>query len=188
MTTTEIVTALITATNLTEEAMEPLLAHRREKRATGAPTDLEDAVVHAAHKMLEAEAELRDYLVRVRKEADEAIEIMAHGGLRFGDYCPTWFVLDGRQTAQGLHEKLRAARDAFRSVLEAWAAVADRIVATDEDRARKASEDRDRAIRRLAALPARDLRRMAKERGLSVGTDRTEVAAALVDAGHVGAA
>jgi hypothetical protein len=131
---------------------------------------------------------LRTHLERVRREADEALEAMTRGGLRVGDYSPTWFVLDGRQTAQGLHQKLRASRDAFRSILEAWSVVAGRIVATDEDRARKASEDRARAIRQLAALPARDLRRMAKDRGLSVGTDRTEVAAALVDAGHVGAA
>ena len=183
MTPKEIADHLLAQTTLTEEIMEPMLAYRRAKRATGAPVDLEDAIIHAAHKMLEAEAELRTHLERARKEATEALEAMTRNGLRVGDYSLTWFVLDGRQTAQGLHETLRAARSAFRSILEAWAAVADRIVATDEDRAQKAAENRSRAIAQFATLSTRELRSLARARGLHAGVDRREIAEALVDAG-----
>ena len=165
------------------ETTAPIREYRRAKRATGAPVDLEDAAIHAADRCQEAMEALRYHLEKARREADERLASLGHSGVRMGQF--TWFVLDGRKTAEDLNARLCAARERFEGAVELWAALADRIVATDEDRVAATAEKRQRAIRILAARPARELRAMAKTAGLKVGTDREEIAAALVDGGYL---
>lgn len=181
MTPTEIAANLLAQTTLTEETMEPLLAYRREKRATGAPVDLEHAVYYAGRECEEARESLRQYVARAEAEAAKRLVSLDAYGVRFSD--PDWFYLDGRQNAEAMTRRLVIAQKHFVALVEAWAAVADRIVATDEDRARVDTEKRDRAIASLATRPVRELRALAKSRGLAAGTDRREIATALVDAG-----
>ncbi len=179
MTPTEIAAHLIAQTALSEETMAPLYDYRREKRETGAPVDLESAVLYAAVKCQDASDRLRESLEKTAKDAAKYEAILAKDGPRFGD--GGW--LPRAENVEALGYVLVARREAFQNVLEAWAAVADRIVATDEDRARAAAEKREQAIQRWASAPLRDLRAAAKSRGLNVGTDKNEIAAAIVDAG-----
>ena len=65
----------------------------------------------------------------------------------------------------------------------ATGAPTDRIVATPEDVARHAEEQRVRRIDAWRAKPVRDLRVAAKAAGLKVGTDRVDIACALAAAG-----
>ena len=181
MNTTEIAAALLAATTLTEETTAPIREYRRTKRATGAPVDLEDAVVHAANRCQEAVEVLRDHLLRARREADERIAALDHAGARMGQHV--WFLLDGRVTANDLNARLCAARERFEDAVRLWAALADRIVATPEDTARRAEEQRARRIDAWRAKPVRDLRAAAKAAGLHVGTDRVDIACALAAAG-----
>ena len=181
MNTTEIAAALLAATTLTEETTAPIREYRRTKRATGAPVDLEDAVVHAANRCQEAVEVLRDHLLRARREADERIPAIDHAGARLGQH--EWFLLDGRVTANDLNARLCAARERFEDAVRLWAALADRIVATPEDTARRAEEQRARRIDAWRAKPVRETRAAAKAAGLKVGTDRVNIATALAAAG-----
>lgn len=180
MTPTEIAAHVMQQTTLTEETIAPLYEYRRNKRVTGAPVDLEDAVVHAANECQDAADALARYLHKAMAEAAKQANAMAQHGVRFGE--ATWFTLDGHTSAEALNRALHVKREHFQALVVAWAAVANRIIATDEDRARHAAEKRATAIRQLSALPARELRQMAKDRGLKVGIGREEIATALVDA------
>jgi hypothetical protein len=181
MTPTEIATHLIAQTALTEETMAPIYEYRREKRATGAPTDLEIAVIHAAKECQDAADALARYLHEATTEAAQRANIMARHGVRFSEQ--TWFTLDSRTNAESLNRVLRTKREHFQALVATWAAVADRIVATDEDRARAAAEKRERAVATFSQQPVRDLRALAAKHGIKVGTGRAEIATALVDAG-----
>lgn len=188
MTPKEIAETMIAATSLTEETgIAELYAYRRAKRATGAPTNLEDVVLHAACECQEAADALGKYLTRAAAEATKNAAYVAEHGVRFGDQ--TWFVLDGRATAESLGRVLRAKREHFQALVFAWAAVADRIVATEEDRARVAEEKaraREAQIAAWCKKPKPSLVATAASKGVAVpiGT-REEIAARLVDAGHL---
>jgi hypothetical protein len=181
MTPTEIATHLIALTALTEETMAPIYEYRREKRATGAPVDLENAVIYAAQECQDAADALARYLHRATTEATQQANAIAQHGVRYGE--TTWFTLDSRTSAESLSRALCAKREQFQTLVATWAAVADRIVATDEDRARAAAEKRERAVAALSQRSARDLRAIATKHGIKVGTGRAEIATALVDAG-----
>lgn len=177
-----IAAALHAATHLTDDVMADFDEYRRAKRASGAPVDLEIEVAHAATACLAAESALREHLRNAAREATEALaELDAAGSKLFR----IWFTLDGRANAEQLGRRLQDCRERFNAIVGAWASVADRVVATPEEQAAKAAEKRQRAIGILAARPVRDLRAMAKAAGVKVGTDREEIAAALVDGGHM---
>jgi hypothetical protein len=177
----EIADALIAAPHLTDDALADLYEYRREKRATGAPTDLESAVIHAAKECQDAADALVKHLDKAAKEATANAAHLAQYGVRFGEQ--TWFVLDGRTSAEQLNRALRAKREQFQALVVTWAAVADRIVATPEDIARRVEEQRAQWVAAWESRTVRDLRAAAKKSGLNVGTDRAEIARALVDAG-----
>lgn len=185
MTPKEIAETMIAAKSMTDETgLAELYAYRRAKRATGAPTALEDAVLHAGRECQEAADALGKYLTRAAEEATKNAAYIAEHGVRFGDQ--TWFVLDGRVTAESLNRVLRAKREHFQSLVFAWAAVADRIVATDEDRARAAEEKaraREAQIAAWCKKPKPALVAAAAGRCLLDTGTREEIAARLVDAG-----
>lgn len=179
MTPQEIAAYIMLQTTFTEETLAPLYEYRRAKRATGAPVDLECAILHAARECQSVADVLRDHLKRAAQEAADGLSAVMERGVRFG--LPTWFALDGRVDAEEIAQRLYDRRAALQALVEAWAAIADRIVATDEDRARMAEEKRACRIAELSRLPVRELRAMARYRGLN-GTGKDELAAALAAA------
>lgn len=185
MTPKEIAETMIAATSLTEETgLAELYAYRRAKRATGAPADLESAVLHAGRECQDAADALAKYLKRAAEEAAKNAAYIAEHGVRFWEQ--TWFVLDGRTSAESLGRVLRAKREHFQALIAAWAAVADRIVATDEDRARAAEEKarwREAQIAAWCKKPKAVLAERAAGRCLPDTGTREEIAARLVDAG-----
>ncbi len=181
----EIADAMLAATSLTEETgLADLYAYRSAKRATGAPVDMERAVIHAGRECQQACDALAEHLKRAAAEATSRAAALAGCGVRYME--STWFVLDGRVTADALAANLRAKREHFQSLVEVWVSLADRIVATDEDRAEKAAElARYRAARiaEIAKRPKPALVAAATSKGIAVTGTREEIAAALVDAG-----
>lgn len=154
MTPKEIAEHLLTSTALDFDALAPLREYAREKAATGAPTEIETEIMGAAHEVGTAARRLHKFLEDAKREAVEACAIMSTRGAT-ADFH-TWFMLGGnRENAYTLSEALRAKRDALRSLLTVWIAVADRIVATDADRAAYAAQKREQAIASL--LPSRML-------------------------------
>lgn len=188
MTPKDIAEAMIAATSLTEETgLADLYAYRRAKRATGAPTDLESAVLRAGRECQEAADALGTYLTRAAAEATKNAAYIAAHGVRFSEQ--TWFVLDGRTTAEALGRVLRAKREHFQALVAAWSAVADRLVATEDDRVRVAEEKAQAREAQIAAWckkPKPSIVATAVSKGVAVpmGT-REEIAARLVDAGHL---
>lgn len=189
MTPKEIADHLLAQTTLTEKTMQPMLAYRREKRATGAPVALEDAIVHAAWECQRSADALRNYLERAWKEAEAALR-------EFNDPSPApgytagvhtsrhWDVLrHDRISAERLNDTLREKRDTLASLLDTWSAVADRIVATDEDRAQAAANRRARAIAAWTAQNMKTLGAACAKAGIRGVTGREAMAAALVDVG-----
>ncbi len=183
MNTTEIAADLLAATTLTEETTAPIREYRRTKRATGAPVDLEDAVVHAANRCQEAVEVLRDHLLRARREADERIAALDHAGARMGQHV--WFVLDGHVTANDLNARLGAARERFEDAVRLWAALADRIVATPEDMKRHAEYQRAWRLNAWGGVTLKALKAAVAKHGIKLPRDasRAETNAALADAG-----
>lgn len=179
MTPKEIAAHIMQQTTFTEETLAPLYEYRRAKRATGAPVDLESAIIHAARECEEMRESLRQYLMRAADEAAKRLATLDAVGVQMED--PTWFYLDGRQNAEAINRRMVAARKHLAALVDAWEAVADRIVATDEDRARMAEQKRAQRVAELTQLPVRELRAMARYRGLN-GTGKDELAAALAAA------
>ncbi|RTL30565.1 MAG: hypothetical protein EKK55_01805 [Rhodocyclaceae bacterium] len=124
--------ALAQAVDLGDEGpLALLLAYRQAKRRTGCPVDLENEVVRAARRCVDAAGNLRKHLENARVEADAALADLAEGGTKF---FRTWHALDGRTTAEQLGKRLREERTQFNALLTTWAIVADRIQATAEER------------------------------------------------------
>lgn len=183
MTPKEIANHLLTQTTLTEETMGPLLAYCCAKRATGAPVDLENVIIRAARSCEEARVTLHEYLTRAAKEATLRAKSLAEHGVLLDDY--TYFYLDGRQSAEDMGRRLVSLRERMREAIAVWLVYADRIVATDEDRARLAAERREAAIARWRHAKLRDIKAAIARRGVALPRDAShaEMIAALVDAG-----
>jgi hypothetical protein len=186
----EIAAALIAAPHLTEEVLADLDAYRGAKRATGAPVELEYAVARAAYECQAAADALRKYLDKAVKEATANAAYIAEHGVRFGEQ--TWFTLDDRTSAESLNRALRVKREHFQAVLGAWAAIADRIVATPDEQVKAAAErmqrETDKRIASWSTLPVKRLRDFAKSRDIDHTGDKEVLIQRLVDAGFAATA
>ena len=193
MTPTEIAAALLAMPHVTSpltggDEWAAFNAYHDAKRATGAPTSLEYAVMFAADRCRDTERHLRDYLANARREADEGLAALeTHGSLT----TAMWFHLNSRQNAEALADGMRVAREAFRDAVKLWAELADRIVATPEEtaaaeatRAEQKARQREAQIARWLKHGKGDLSEAAAAHGLT-GRSKRARAEALVDAGHV---
>jgi hypothetical protein len=173
----DIAAALLAAPRFDEETLADIHEYRRLKRESGAPMDLENEVLHAAHCCQHAHDALRDYLHRAAAEATEGLGHMEHAGVK---YQRIWYTLDTRKNAETLGETLRATYDRFRNIVEAWAAVADRIQATPEERD---AAETGRLARAWSQLGLKDIRAFAKRKGFDPSGGRGEIVERLVRAG-----
>ena len=170
------------------EEWAAFMAYHDAKRASGAPTVLEEAVIAAADRCGDAERYLRDHLTRARREADEALADLEQNGSLMDR---TWFHLNPRENAERLNANMCLAREAFRDAVKTWAKLADRIVATPEEtaaaeakRAGYAARRREQGIAMWLKHGKGDLTEVAAAHGLA-GRSKRARAEALVDAGHV---
>lgn len=182
MTPKEIAAHLLNQTTLNGDTLAPLHDYHEAKRATGAPTDLEYEILAAASELDRATVDLYEYLTKAQKETADMREAINAHGVKFGRCGATWFSLNARHSAETLHNAQQSAHQKFSALLRAWVTIADRIVATDEDRAAHAEKARERRASALSSMTARELRAMAREKGLKVGTEKSEIVAAILAA------
>lgn len=164
MTPSAICETLSAANDLSDDTLAPLLEYRSAKRRTGCPDDLETEIIMAARKCQDTAAELRRYLERAAKEATEALAGLDAVGTRFDR---SWFFLDARHNAEQMGQRLRAEREQFSGLLRVWAAVADRIQATDEEKATAARERQDRLATRWFTSDMEKVRAAAQKHNVT---------------------
>lgn len=178
MTPKEIAAYLRAQKTFNETTLAPLDEYIQVKRATGAPVDLERGVMHAALAAQSATNDLVEHLDGVVASVQSIRAELAASSIYNVGYRPT------RLATEYYLAKRAGAVDVLLSLLYAWESLADRIVATDEDRAAYAAKRRQFKIDELSNRTARDLRALAKAQGLKVGTNCREIATALVDSGY----
>lgn len=178
MTPKEIAAHLMTANVLDKETMAPFHDFHEAKRATGAPTELEYAVFFAAEELQRATDNLRDHCLAMQRAHADMLSGFEMYGVRMGRGSPSF----PRDTTEMLHLLLRQASEKFRDAVRNWAALTDRIVATDEDRAEALKQKHERRAAALSRMSARELRALARESGLKVGTEKAEIVAAILTA------
>lgn len=189
MTAKEIAAALRAAKTLDHGTLAPLYEYRAAKARTGAPTDIETALLVAANECQRALDRLTACCEEERGAFARAADALNGGGMamNFASYLLT---RQNNFEAIVYHEVFRARREAFLTILDAFEALADRIVATPEERAQKDAERaQQEAAKRAAAiaawckLSAGALAATAQARGLPCDGKKAEIAARLVDAG-----
>ena len=134
MTPREIAEALRAAKSLNADDLEPLRVYTEAKRATGAPLAVEEAVLSAAHECREAFRVLVRATESERGSREYALDVFKAQGIASR---LQGFVLAQQhdQTVAVLYEVHRVRREAFLMLVDVFASVADRIVATPEEQA-----------------------------------------------------
>lgn len=162
------------------DTMAPLDGYTQTKRATGAPVDLERSIRAATAEVESAVYALQEHVESSRRELGN----LAHYAMQGAQFKARNYALPQHKPTEFYLSDLAGKQAHLNTLLDLWVSLADRIVATDEDRAAYAAKRRQFKIDELSNRSARDLRALAKAQGLKVGTNCREIAEQLVDAGY----
>lgn len=177
MTPKEIATALRVATKYDDLA--PLHTYIRDKRETGAPVALEEALCATMVEAIQIRGRLLDRLAEESDRAKRGIASLT-AGTRVMAYE---FAVQTNHTVVVHAAELTVASDNARRLIDVFEAIADRIVATPEEREASATAQTRRLAVAWMQCSMRRMREACKYAGLPVDGDRPTLVHRLAAAG-----